>query len=35
MRGKTQEQMAVGVKDIDKAVALTGDIGILYRVCLA
>jgi hypothetical protein len=34
MRGKTQEQMAVGVKGIDKAVALTGDIGILYRVLL-
>ena len=33
-RGKAPEQMAVGVEDIDKAVALTGDIVMLCRVLL-
>ena len=33
-RGKVPDQMAVGVEDIDKAVALTGDIGIPCRVLL-
>src|ERR1700726_2774829 len=34
MRGKAPDQMAVGIEDIDKAVALTGDIDILCRVLL-
>src|SRR4029077_11846420 len=33
-RGKPLKQMAVGVEDIDKAVALTGDIDIFCRVLL-
>jgi hypothetical protein len=34
-RGKALKQMAVGVEDIDKAVALTGDIDIFAAFCLA